>query len=51
MSLSKRCYEVSENLRFQNFILMLIVVTALTSGIGTFDFGELYGLSITNDVL
>ena len=51
MSLSKRCYEVSENLRFQNFILMLIVVTALTSGIGTFDFGELYGLSIINAAL
>ena len=44
MSFRQKCYEISENMKFQNFILILIVVTALTSGIGTFDFGELYDL-------
>ena len=51
MSFRQKCYEISENMKFQNFILILIVITAFTSGIGTFDFGELYELPFINDVL
>ena len=37
MSFQKKCYDTSEDLRFQNFILLLIVLNAILIGIDTFD--------------
>ena len=37
MSFQKKCYNTSEDLRFQNFILLLIVLNAILIGIDTFD--------------
>ena len=37
MSFQKKCYDNSEDLRFQNFILLLIVLNAVLIGIDTFE--------------
>ncbi|MGB0199931.1 MAG: ion transporter, partial [Candidatus Poseidoniaceae archaeon] len=37
MSFQKKCYDTSEDLRFQNFILLLIVLNAVLIGIDTFE--------------
>ena len=37
MSFQKKCYDTSEDLRFQNFILLLIVLNAVLIGVDTFE--------------
>jgi len=40
MDYRKKCYEISENLKFQYFILLLIVINAATIGMETFDWPD-----------
>ncbi len=40
MDYRKKCYEISENLKFQYFILFLIVLNAATIGMETFDWPD-----------
>ena len=40
MDYRKKCYEISENVKFQYFILFLIVLNAATIGMETFDWPD-----------
>ena len=40
MNYREKCYQISENLKFQYFILILIVINAVTIGLETFDWPD-----------